>query len=166
MARPLRHCWRNATFPTLSLLRHLSPAGESLSSKGEALAVHCGPPGSGRGQCAGCCDPEPAQKEPCGRRIKSHPLPIERSIIKPAEPPRNAPGRFCVLEMQKPPVGEPVAFSSDTNRAIPSPALLPCGQQGPTPADGPQRNSRLTGQIFPKMLFFHERRSGFCENVL
>ena len=60
----------------------------------------------------------------------------------------------------------PVAFSSDTNRAIPSPALLPCGQQGPTPADGPQRNSRLTGQIFPKMLFFHERRSGFCENVL
>ena len=25
-------------------------------------------------------------------------------------------------------------------QAIPSPALLPCGQQGPTPADGPQRN--------------------------
>ena len=27
-------------------------------------------------------------------------------------------------------------------QAIPSPALLPCGQQGPTPADGPQRNFR------------------------
>ena len=38
----------------------------------------------------------------------------------------------------------PVAFSSDTKRAIPSPALLPCGQQGPTPADGPLRNSRPT----------------------
>ena len=36
---PLRHRSRDATFPTLSLLRHLSPAGESLSSKWEALAV-------------------------------------------------------------------------------------------------------------------------------
>ncbi len=40
--------------------------------------------------------------------------------------------------------GVPVAFSSDTNRAIPSPALLPFGQQGPTPADGLRRNSRPT----------------------
>ena len=39
--------------------------------------------------------------------------------------------------------GVPVAFSSDTTRAIPSPALLPYGQQGPTPADGLRRNSRL-----------------------
>ena len=42
--------------------------------------------------------------------------------------------------------GEPAAFSSDTNRAIPSPALLPYGQQGPTPADGPQRNYQPTGR--------------------
>ena len=34
------------------------------------------------------------------------------------------------------------SFPTQVNRAIPSPALLPCGQQGPTPADGPQRNSR------------------------
>ena len=41
-------------------------------------------------------------------------------------------------------------FSSDTNRAIPSPALLPCGQQGPTPADGPQRNCQ---PFYGKMQF-------------
>ena len=35
------------------------------------------------------------------------------------------------------------ASSSDTNRAIPSPALLPYGQQGPTPADGPRRNAPM-----------------------
>ena len=29
-------------------------------------------------------------------------------------------------------------------QSIPSPALLPCGQQGPTPADGPQRNYPLS----------------------
>ena len=40
--------------------------------------------------------------------------------------------------------GVPVAFSSDTNRAIPSPAQMPFGQQGPTPADGLRRNSRPT----------------------
>ena len=34
---PLRHRLRDATFPTLSLTRHLSPAGESLSRKGEVL---------------------------------------------------------------------------------------------------------------------------------
>ena len=36
----LRHGLRRATIPTLSLTRHLSPTGESLSSKWEALAVH------------------------------------------------------------------------------------------------------------------------------
>ena len=43
--------------------------------------------------------------------------------------------------------GVPEAFSSDTNRAIPSPALLPFGQQGPTPADGLRRNFRPAAPV-------------------
>ena len=35
-------------------------------------------------------------------------------------------------------------------QAIPSPALLPSGQQGPTPADGPRRNSRPAGRASRK----------------
>ena len=39
-------------------------------------------------------------------------------------------------------------------QAIPSPALLPCGQQGPTPADGPQRNCQpLCGFSFYFLIF-------------
>ena len=59
----------------------------------------------------------------------------------------------CAGKLQLP-IERLTAFSSDTNRAIPSPALLPCGQQGPTPADGPQRNCQpLCGFSFYFLIF-------------
>ena len=39
-------------------------------------------------------------------------------------------------------------------QAIPSPALLPCGQQGPTPADGPQRNCQPFCGFRFKLFYF------------
>ena len=62
--------------------------------------------------------------------------------------------------------GVPVAFSSDTNRAIPSPALLPFGQQvppqrtvfGELPAHAPERciyPVQSTEKVFVKLVIMN-----------
>ena len=77
-------------------------------------------------------------------------LPIERLTVFSSDTssgcgtqhPHRALGGTCVLLAAAPTAT--LCFRrwrrSLLLQAIPSPALLPCGQQGPTPADGPQRN--------------------------